>query len=189
MAFLKKLPADARVFDGFAAWPDVYGSMAQLSQSVLRDGKSALSAGERELIGTFVSELNRCRYCARVHNSAVEAYGIDPSLVDALVEDIDSAPADERLKPILRFARKLTLDHARMAQADVDAILAAGWSEDDVNLAVALTALFNFMNRFVHGLGIEEDPAYSLAAGQRLRDRGYNGSAAMPKSLRDGADS
>lgn len=185
MPFLPGLSPDARVFDGFAAWPDVYGPMAQLSQSILRDARSNLSPGERELVGAYVSKLNRCSYCAEVHSSAVAAYGIDKELIAALVDDLDSAPVDERLRPILRFARKLTLDQHRMVQADTDAILAAGWSEEDVNLAVALTALFNFMNRFVHGLGIDEDPAYSLAAGPRLRDRGYGGSAAIPKAQRD----
>jgi len=185
MPFLSRLSQDARVFDGFAAWPDVYGSMAQLSQSILRDARSNLTAGERELIGAFVSKLNRCSYCAEVHNSAVAAYGIDKGLIAALVEDFDGAPVHDRLRPILRFARKLTLDQYWMVQADTDAILEAGWDEDDVNLVVALTALFNFMNRFVHGLGIEEDPAYSLAAGPRLRERGYGGSAAIPKAQRD----
>jgi hypothetical protein len=72
-----------------------------------------------------------------------------------------------------------------MVQADADAAFAAGWSEDDLNLTVAIAAMFNFMNRFVHGLGIPEDPAYSLASGTRLRQHGYAGSAKMTKEERD----
>lgn len=185
MPFLKKLPDDAKVFDGFGTWPHIYGPMAEMSQQLLRDAPSSLTAAERELIGTFVSKLNQCSYCTEVHNSAVSAYGLDPLLVSKLASDFDAAPVSEKLRPLLRFVRKLTLDQSRMVQADADAVLAAGWSEDDLNLAVGLTALFNFMNRFVHGLGIVEDPAYTLAAGARLMAHGYTGSSRLTKQERD----
>ncbi len=41
------------------------------------------------------------------------------------------------------------------------------------------------MNRFVHGLGIQEDPAYTLAAGGRLKAHGYAGSSRLRKDERD----
>jgi uncharacterized peroxidase-related enzyme len=185
MPFLKTLPEGAKVFDAFQTWPQLYGPIATLSQTALRDFPSALSAAERELIGSFVSRLNQCEYCYRVHNSAVNAFGIAHDLVDRLREDIDSAPVDARLKPLLRYVRKLTLDQYRMVPADAQAVLAAGWSEEDLNLAICICALFNFMNRFVHGLGIEEDPEYSLAAGPRLKSMGYAGSGQLSKDERD----
>ena len=145
----------------------------------------AKPVAERELIGTFVSKLNQCHYCYSVHNSAAKAYGYDPVLVTRLVEDIGGAPVAEKMKPLLRYVRKLTLDQSRMVQADADAVYAAGWSEDDLHIAIAITALFNFMNRFVHGLGIEEDPAYTLAAGARLKAHGYLGSSRLRREERD----
>jgi uncharacterized peroxidase-related enzyme len=187
MPFLKKLPADAKVFDAFKAWPHIYDSWTETCQQILRDSPSALTAADRELIGTFVSKLNQCHYCYSVHNSATAAYGLDPALVTRLVDDIAAAPVAEKLKPLLRYVRKLTLDQARMVQADADAVYAAGWSEDDLHIAIAITALFNFMNRFVHGLGIEEDPAYTLAAGARLKAHGYSAASRLRKQERDAA--
>jgi uncharacterized protein YciW len=89
------------------------------------------------------------------------------------------------MRPLLRYVRKLTLEQSRMTQQDADAVLAAGWDAEDLNLAICICALFNFMNRFVHGLGIAEDPAYSLAAGARLRAVGYAGSGKLSKAERD----
>ena len=60
-----------------------------------------------------------------------------------------------------------------MTKADADAIVAAGWDETALYHTVAVTALFNFMNRLVEGLGIELDPAYVKPASQRLAQRGY----------------
>ena len=38
---------------------------------------------------------------------------------------------------------------------------------------MTVTALFNFMNRLVEGLGIELQPGYIAPASQRLAERGY----------------
>lgn len=77
------------------------------------------------------------------------------------------------MKPVLAFARKLTLLPDGLSQADPDAVLAAGWEERALYHAAAVTALFNFMNRLVEGLGIELEPSYVGAASQRLAERGY----------------
>lgn len=185
MPFLSKMPRSGKVFDAFETWPDTFGHFVPVSQAILRDARSSLTAGEREVIGTFVSRLNQCNYCSKVHNSAVGAFGFPADLVECLLEDIDSAPVSEKLKPILRFVRKLTLDQTRMVQRDADAVLNAGWDQDDLALAVAICSLFNFMNRMVHGLGIEEDPQYTLGAGARLKERGYSGSSRLSKEQRD----
>lgn len=184
MTFPSKLADDAKVFDAFLTWPDVYQPWMQVCQEVLR-GPSPLSEGARELIGTFVSKLNDCRYCYAVHNSAVKAYGLDDGLVANLIDDIDTAEADAKLKPILRYVRKLTETPYKMTQQDADAVFAAGWDDDALHSAIAVTALFSFMNRFVFGLGIEEDADYSRVAGARIKAMGYLGPAKMSKEERD----
>lgn len=55
----------------------------------------------------------------------------------------------------------------------VNHIVAAGWDETALYHAIAVTALFNFMNRLVEGVGIELDPAYVNPAAERLATRGY----------------
>ena len=72
-------------------------------------------------------------------SSDLKAYGLDPALVTKLVDDIGSAPVAEKLKPILRYVRKLTLDQSRMVPADAEASYAAGWGEDDLHIAIAIT--------------------------------------------------
>ncbi len=90
-----------------------------------------------------------------------------------LVEGIDATLVADKMKPILRYAQKLTRQPDGVSQADADAISAAGWDETALYHTVAVTALFNFMNRLVEGLGIELDPAYVKPASERLAERGY----------------
>jgi hypothetical protein len=77
------------------------------------------------------------------------------------------------MKPVLRYARKLTRDPAGICDADADAIFAAGWDDTALYHIVAVTALFNFMNRLVEGMGIKPDPRYVESAAERLATRGY----------------
>jgi len=81
------------------------------------------------------------------------------ALFEKLIEDIDTAPVDDKLKPVLHYVRKLTLTPARMVQADAD--------EHALHDAVAVYATINFMNRLVLGHGVE----YSLARGAHWREK------------------
>jgi uncharacterized protein YciW len=53
-------------------------------------------------------------------------WGIEDGLLDRLLDDLESAPIEQRLKPLLAFVRKLTLTPAQITQADADAVFAAG---------------------------------------------------------------
>ena len=90
-----------------------------------------------------------------------------------IIESIDTASVTEKMKPVLRYAQKLTQAPTGVSKADAEALLAAGWDEMALYHTVAVTALFNFMNRLVEGLGIELDQAYVKPAAERLADRGY----------------
>jgi uncharacterized peroxidase-related enzyme len=172
VAYLKSLPRDAVLADVFKAFPDHAKIRMQYSETLMR-GPSPLTPGERELIAAFVSGLNACAYCHGVHEATARAFGLGEGLMANLLADSDAAPVDERMKPILRYVKKLTLTPARMTQRDADAVFAAGWSERALHDAVSVCAWFNFMNRFVEGHGIKGDPGAYRQAAQRLHDNGY----------------
>src|SRR5271165_2448549 len=92
-------------------------------------GPSPFTQGQRELIAAYVSGLNACTYCHTTHIAVAAACGVEPDLVTALVADIESAPTEARMKPILRYARKLTQSPARMTAADAAAVYDAGWND------------------------------------------------------------
>ena len=80
---------------------------------------------------------------------------------------------------MLRSVAKLTKTPGRMAPRDAEAVLAAGWPEQALYNAVAVAALYNFMNRLVEGLGIRAEADYFAAAGRRLHESGYAAMIAM----------
>lgn len=174
MSYLPSLPTDAVLLDVFRAYPDTAGPLLDYHEALLR-GPSPLSVAERELIAAYVSGLNSCGYCHGVHTATAAAFGIAEETLRALLTDLDTAPVDERLTPLLAYVGKLTRTPSRMTEADAAAVLAAGWDERALHDAVSVCALFNLMNRLVDGLGIAAGPDYFTRSARRLADGGYAG--------------
>jgi uncharacterized peroxidase-related enzyme len=176
MSFLRSLPEDAALLNVFQAYPRTARPLIDYHELVMR-GPSPFSVAERELIAAYVSGVNACRYCAGVHTATAEAFGVAAGLLDAALADLDTAPVDERLKPVLRYVEKLTRSPARMTEADAEAVFAAGWDERALHDAVLVCALFNFMNRIVDGLGVRAENGYFATSAARLHRGGYAGLA------------
>jgi uncharacterized peroxidase-related enzyme len=174
MTYLGSLPADSALLEVFRAYPHVARPLLALHEEVMR-ADSALTPGERELIAAYVSALNECRYCRGAHSAAAEAFGTDPDLLNALVTDLGSAPVSARMRTLLGYLRTLTLEPARLSDADAGVVFASGWDERALHDAVMVCALFNCMNRIVEGLGIKASPEYLRMSGGRLHDLGYAG--------------
>ena len=120
----------------------------------IKSSCSPLNRSMRELIITYTSGLNQCDFCYNTHKAVSEQLGIDEKVFDQLKADIDSAQVDERLKPVLRYIKKLTLTPDRITQADAQQIFDAGWDENVFLDVIFLSAVVNCMNRFVSGIGI-----------------------------------
>lgn len=172
MALLPCLPEEATVVDVVKAFKEPMLHLNPFVQSLMR-GPSPLSEGERELIAAYVSGLNACDYCQGVHAKTAQAFGIAEGVFEELMIGIDGAELDERLKPILRYVKKLTETPSRMVPADAEAVFAAGWDETALFHAVAVCAYFNLMNRIVEGTGVSASSDYYETSGERLAEHGY----------------
>jgi alkylhydroperoxidase family enzyme len=179
MPFFKSHPADAGPANVFSAWPEVYVSWAKMSEAMM-NGPSPLSPAERELLLAYAAGVVGCRFVCIAHSEVAYARGIERGLVERLVEDPETPvePRHEpglgprlepRLGPILAFVRKLALTPGEMRQADADAVFAAGWSEEALQHAIAVTARAAFMQRLVEGHGFV--PMARDVAADRARER------------------
>jgi len=173
MPFLKHWPQDANLFDIYRADAGMYRPLAAFTEAVLR-GPSSLAPAQRETIAAYVSGLNACKFCYGSHSAVARVFGVEDGLLDRLLTDVDAAPVDASMKPLLRLARKITLEETRITQADVDAVFAAGWDEKAYRHTVAIAALSNMMNRLVDGFGLNElSPALLPLMAEGNRKYGY----------------
>ena len=170
MALFPSLPENPHLADVYRAFPEAVKPLLAYHDALLR-GDSPLSVAERELIAAFVSGLNACSFCFGAHKNYARAFGVDEAVIDAMVADLETAPVDEKLKPILRYVAKLKTLPPRLTDADSRAVYDAGWSERALFDAIQVAALFNYMNRIIEGAGVTFDYAANPLSDEDLERR------------------
>ena len=182
MPFFKSLPDDAGPPNVFTKYPDVYGPWSKMSEALM-NGPSSLSQGERELILAYAAGVAGCKFVYGAHSEVAYAWGVQNGVLDRLVEDLDTAPVEARLKALLAFVRKLMLTPSDMAQTDADAVFGAGWDEQALHDAIAIAARAAFMQRLVEGHGFT--PLSREIAAKHAKRRVERGYVNLYRAFRD----
>jgi AhpD family alkylhydroperoxidase len=153
--------------------PDFYGTpMRVLTQMAMR-GPSAWSVGDRELMGASVSQTNRCEVCTKTHAGVAALAYQDEAKVSATLADLETAAIEEPLRTTLRMLRKLTREHG-VDLDDMRAVLAAGVSREQIEDALAVSFVFNTVDRLSRAFGFVVAGPKAFEAGARfLLARGY----------------
>lgn len=91
-----------------------------------------------------------------------------------MLENWRTAPIDDRLRAMLGFLEKLTLEPLNVAPADVSPLRSVGLSDEAIEDAIHVCALFNMYDRLADALGFEVPDAEGFAIGaEMLLKRGY----------------
>ncbi len=102
--------------------------------------------GETELFAAFVSARAGCQFCFHSH-TAVAVRHLAPEVVEAAIEDPETAPLDPRVRATLVFLEKLTLEPVEVVEEDVERALAAGVSHEALAEAAYVLSVFSIINR------------------------------------------
>jgi alkylhydroperoxidase family enzyme len=78
----------------------------------------------------------------------------DAGLVDAVLNDVESCPFDERHKALFRFIDKVNHDSPNIGPADLEVARNSGWTDEELYFAITVCALFNFYNRWIDASGV-----------------------------------
>jgi uncharacterized peroxidase-related enzyme len=150
-------------------------ALSNLAETLLR-GPSELSSGERELIASYVSNLNDCEFCHESHSAAANTHLKDAGhVVSCIKEDIDTAPISGKMKALLKIAAKVQKSGREVRDTDIKFARDSGASDQDVHDAVLITAAFCMYNRYVDGLGtnLPKSKDEYPVMGERLAKKGY----------------
>lgn len=93
-----------------------------------------------------------------------------------MLADWCTAPVGDGLRATLGFLSKLTLEPEAIDRADTDVVRAAGVSDEALEDAIHVAALFNVIDRIADALGfhVPEPEAFARVAPRFLRE-GYGG--------------
>lgn len=82
---------------------------------------------------------------------------LDEKLVEALRDDHQTAPIDERDRVMLAYVVQLTKDATRISPADHAKLRAAGFDDQGILQITLIAAWFNYINRVADALGVGRD--------------------------------
>ncbi len=143
---------------------------------VLLRGPHPLTMGERELIATYVSARNDCRYCQTIHGAiAAHHLGGDEALVVAVKRDPERAAISDKLKALLVIAGKTAESGRLVTAADVERARQHGASDLEIHDTVLIAAFFCLCNRYVDGLATwaPDDPDFYRQRAALVAEHGY----------------
>lgn len=169
----EELPGIVGLF-GFK--PEAAKPLCALAEVLLR-GPSSLTSGERELIASYVSNLNNCHFCHTSHGAAAMAHlACDVNLLDDIKQDFIQIPVSPKLRTLLTIAAKVQKGGKHVLEEDVKAAREEGATDQEIHDTVLIAAAFCMFNRYVDGLGTwapRENEAYH-EMGERMAFVGYN---------------
>ncbi len=137
------------VFLALAWRPDEFRAFMDYHDALM-ERDSGLSKAEREMIVVATSAENRCLYCVIAHGAIVRIRAKQPLLADQLAANWRKAPLDARQSAMIEYAIKVALDSASIVDADLEALRAVGFSDDDIWDIGAVAAFFALSNRLAN---------------------------------------
>jgi uncharacterized peroxidase-related enzyme len=163
------------ITSAFAYRPETAKPMRELAEVLLR-GPSTLTSGERELIAAFVSSRNDCEFCHASHRAAAAHHlAGNYDLVDAVTQNLHTAPVTNKLKALLTIAGQVQQGGGHVTAPDIDRARAEGATDLEIHDTVLIAAAFCMYNRYVDGLATftPTDATLYDQMGQRMAKDGY----------------
>jgi uncharacterized peroxidase-related enzyme len=137
------------MFATIASNPAVLEAVTTLQGTMSR----VLDARTRHSIALAVSQANGCGYCLAIHTYTSSQFGGMSS------EDIDLGRAGSSVDPkraaAARFAQQVIESRGQVADADLDAVRAAGYTDPEI-LAIVTVAVQALLTNFINNVNQTE---------------------------------
>lgn len=147
------------VFLLFARRPEEFRAFfAYHDALMLREG--GLSKAEREMIVVATSGANNCLYCVVAHGAILRIYARNPRLSDQLATNHRKAEITPRQRAMLDFALKVAGDSRSVEEADLAAVRAHGFTDEDIWDIGAIAAFYALSNRLANVADLRPNPEF-----------------------------
>ena len=130
------------------------------------EANSTLTAKEQQVAYLAASYENNCHYCMAAHTSIGQMHKIDQSILDAL--RTGTAIPNPRLETLSQFVKATTIKRGRVSQNDIDAFLAAGFTQENVLEVITIVSLKVMTNYINYVAKTKVDSAFEPNAWEKL---------------------
>ncbi|NBJ11858.1 peroxidase-related enzyme [Microvirga sp. SYSU G3D207] len=137
------------VFLVLARRPDEFRAFFAYHDALM-DKPGGLTKAEREMIVVATSNANQCQYCVIAHGAILRIRAKNPLIADQVAINYRKADITPRQRAMLDFAMKVALEAHAVGDADIAALSAHGFGEEDVWDIAAIAAFFAMSNRLAN---------------------------------------
>ncbi|NIZ63251.1 carboxymuconolactone decarboxylase [Sedimentitalea sp. CY04] len=145
--------------------PNLYATMAE-APTILEAyttltgvfGKSELSETERQIILMTNNRLNGCEYCMAAHTTLSQMGGVKDDVINALRNN--TPIANSKLEALRQFTIALNKSRGWLSNTQIEAFLAAGYTQQTILEAILGTALKTLSNYTNHIAETDLDVAF-----------------------------
>jgi uncharacterized peroxidase-related enzyme len=149
------------VFLVLARRPDEFRAFFAYHDALM-DKPGNLTKAEREMIVVATSGANGCQYCVVAHGAILRIRARDPLVADQVAVNYRKADITERQRAMLDFAMTVALEAHVVGEADIEALKAHGFDEEDVWDITAIAAFFAMSNRLANVANIRPNDEFYM---------------------------
>jgi len=132
-----------------------------LYKSVLHHGGNTWPKWYLEVLGTYVSHLNKCNYCVEHHAQGIKKNLNDDPRYRRIREAIENDALEDLLPGKMaagcKYAKLLTLNHTSISERTIDELREWGMDDGEILEVNQVVSYFNYVNRVVVGLGVNTE--------------------------------
>lgn len=152
--------------------PETALPLNMLAEQLLQ-APSTLTKGERELIATYVSRRNHCKYCASTHGAiAKHLLGDGGTTIESVLGNLQEAPISDKMKALLTIAGQVQISGKEVTSESIATARKHGATDIEIHDTVLIAAAFCMFNRYVDGLGTyapDDQNIYDMIGKQRAQ--------------------
>jgi uncharacterized peroxidase-related enzyme len=120
--------------------------------------ESPLKRYQREMLAVVTSANNKCKYCIKHHSEALNHYWKDDKKTAMLAIDFSQADISKEDELLCEYAELLTLEPAAPSiERVISRIKKEEISDRKLLDSTMIIGYYNFVNRLVMGLNVEEE--------------------------------
>lgn len=150
------------VFLALARRPDEWRAFFAYHDALMLKDTGSLTKADREMIVVATSAANNCLYCVVAHGAILRIYERNPLIADQVATNYRKADITPRQRAMLDFALKAAQSAHTIEDADIDALHAHGFDDEDAWDIAAIAAFFALSNRMASFTSMVPNPEFYL---------------------------
>ena len=124
--------------------PDILAATLIFANNIVMQG--LLPPTVKQMIAMTIAMQNNCRYCTRLHTSALEGMGVPQEVIQSCASDPDLAELPPSQRAILKLALKTSRDPVAVTDDDLQTLRDNGLSDAEIMEVAMMAAAENFLN-------------------------------------------